>query len=365
MKVALAVLIFIHGLIHVLGFLKAFGYGQLTMLSGEYSRFHGLLWLLASILFMVSLVLFSIDQKAWPWIGLAAVILSQVLIVLSWTDAKYGTWANLLLLAVFAIALAEYTFERRVEEEVRELYRDQNKNATQAGAGITKDPPEIVERWVRNSGIGKYEEIQGVHLKQKGEMRTKPGGNWMPFTAEQWFSVKRPGFVWKTRVQMMGPIFLSGRDKLLSGKGNMDISLLSLFPLVRAGKDPKIDQGTLIRFMAETCWFPSAAYESYLSWEPVGELSARAYFTTDERVTGIFNFNPSAEMISFEGRRYRGSGEDAKMETWVVKNTSFAQFDEVHIPNRSEVYWIDEAGEFHWLSLEITEISYDAGSTKK
>jgi hypothetical protein len=360
MKMALAALICLHGLIHLFGFLKAYGLGEFPMLTENYSRIHGLIWLLASVLFLLALFFLFMNPGVWPWLGLLAVILSQILIALSWSDAKHGSWINLLLFMVVISHIAENRFNARVENEVRQLFAEQEESLKlpDYSTGMRYLPP-AVENWIQRSGFTGDHEIRKVHLKQSGKMRTSPGGRWMQFTAEQWFSLKEPGFVWKTRVKMIGPIFLSGRDRLISGNGSMDILLASVIPVVREKDDPKIDQGTKIRFMAEICWFPPAAREPYLHWEPLENNSARASFSEDRSISGVFQFNSSGEMISFQAERYMGSGENARKQTWKVNNSSYAEFGKVRIPDKSEVFWVLEEGEFHWLSLEITEISYE------
>ncbi len=360
MRAALAILLGIHGLIHLLGFLKAFDLGQFPLLTGNTSRIHGLLWLLTAILILLAMVLFLTNKDIWPWIGLAGLILSQFLIVITWADAKHGTWINILLLLVFLVAIGKSNFNTGVQQEVRQLYSTQRANAELLIAGNKSATlPVIVQNWIENSGISAIGPIEKVHLNQRGMMRTEPDGKWMPFSAEQWFNIPEPGFVWKTKVEMVGPVFLTGRDKLINGEGSMNISLLSLIPVVSEGKDPKLDQGSRVRYLAEICWFPSAAMQPYLIWETLGVDRARATFRDQPDVSGIFQFDGQGRIISFEALRYRGSGDDAPMEKWVVRNTSFAEFNQVNIPNRSEVSWITEGGEFHWLSLEIIVIEYN------
>lgn len=330
------------------------------MLTGNTSRIQGLLWLLTAILILVAMGLFLANKDTWPWIGLAGLILSQFLIVITWADAKHGTWINILLLIFILVFIGERNFNIGIQEEVRQLYSPQRANADLAYIGNELATlPVIVQNWIENSGISAIGQIGKVHLKQRGRMRTEPGGSWMPFSAEQWFNIQEPGFVWKTKVEMIGPVFLTGRDKLINGKGNLNISLLSLIPLVSEGNDPKLDQGSRVRYLAEICWFPSAAMQPYLVWEPLGADRARATFRDQPDVSGIFQFDGQGRIVSFEALRYKGSGDGAPKEKWVVRNTSFAEFDQVNVPNRSEVYWITERGEFHWLSLEIIGIEYN------
>lgn len=361
MKLLLAILLLVHGLIHLLGFLKAFGISQYPMLSGQFGRVHGLIWLLSFLLFLLTAITMYFNQRLWPWLGLLAIIISQILIAISWADAKYGTWVNLLLFLVIIPGIGEFFFNKKVEGEVKLLSTLQEGSIEKSvDSKPEKTLPPIVADWLKNAGIGTSNSISKVYLTQKGKMRTSPDGKWMSFQAEQWFSIKDPGFIWKTRVRMLGPVFLSGRDKLIRGKGQMDISLLSLIPVVRAGNESRINQASMTRFLAEMIWFPSAANEPYISWDSTGTHKARAIFTYgDKSVSGVFSFNDKAEPVAFEAMRYMETGENAKLEKWVIKNLTFKTFNGIQIPEKSEVIWELAEGEYHWLTLEISEIQYD------
>jgi NADH-quinone oxidoreductase subunit A len=101
-------LLLIHGAIHLMGFAKAFGFAALPRLSRPISRGMGIMWLVAALLFLVTAVLFGAGARVWWPAGLAAVLLSQAVIFSAWSDAKFGTIANLL------IALAVYGFASQV-----------------------------------------------------------------------------------------------------------------------------------------------------------------------------------------------------------------------------------------------------------
>ena len=97
-------LMFIHGLIHLMGFIRAFGYGVANQISGEISRFNGMFWLAATLLFMLASILFLLKNESWLWVAIPACIISQVLIIMLWKDAKFGTIANMIIIfAVIAV----------------------------------------------------------------------------------------------------------------------------------------------------------------------------------------------------------------------------------------------------------------------
>lgn len=113
MQIALVVLIALHALLHVLGFLKSFGFAALPELTGQtlvplhapWPRVVGLLWLLAALVLLLAAIMRAVRVEHWWLAATVGVALSQLLIVLQWQDAKAGSAANILIAAAIAHAL--------------------------------------------------------------------------------------------------------------------------------------------------------------------------------------------------------------------------------------------------------------------
>jgi hypothetical protein len=105
-RIAVAVLFVLHGLIHLLGFAKAFGYADLPQLSQTVSQTVGVLWLTAALLCLAAAAALFFAPHWWWAVGALAVLTSQAVIVTSWSDAMVGTVANLLLLVAVLYGFA-------------------------------------------------------------------------------------------------------------------------------------------------------------------------------------------------------------------------------------------------------------------
>ncbi|WP_366924384.1 hypothetical protein MFMK1_001356 [Metallumcola ferriviriculae] len=95
--------VIIHGLIHLMGFAKAFNLAEISELTQDISKPQGVLWLAAAVLFLITAVIFILKNETWWMPAIAAIIISQVLIVSSWQDAKFGTLANVIMLIVIKV----------------------------------------------------------------------------------------------------------------------------------------------------------------------------------------------------------------------------------------------------------------------
>lgn len=357
-KLLFSFALLLHGLIHLIGFVKAYKLAPIEQLSKDISKPVGLIWLACALLFIIAIVLYLSHHSYWAFIALTAVLISQLVIILSWGDAKFGTLANMIILAVALPAIGSYFFKKMVHAEqltlMSHVYNVADKLITSEDLNHL---PEVVKRWLIKSGAAGGEPASFVKLKQKGQMKTKADGSWMDFEAEQYVDIDRASFIWTTHVQMMPLISLSGRDKLIDGEGQMLIKLLSLIPVVNEGPNEKINTGSMLRYLGEMCWFPSGALNDYIKWQELSTNSAQATLTIDGiSVQGIYHFDEEGRLSSFEAERYFGGDDEATLEKWVVENTSYKTFDGILIPCKSKVIWKLKEGDFHWLNLEIVDL---------
>lgn len=96
------VLIAVHGLLHMMGFAKAFGYADLPQLTQPISRPWGLVWLVAAGLVTASAAMLAAGARTYWIVGACALVVSQVVIFTAWRDAWAGTAANAILLLIVA-----------------------------------------------------------------------------------------------------------------------------------------------------------------------------------------------------------------------------------------------------------------------
>lgn len=265
----------------------------------------------------------------------------------------------LIVLFIVGSFIANTLFNKNVDREVEGLFsRVDNQNVIVAKADIER-LPQNVQRWLEYSGVVGEEKIVAVRLKQQAEMRLAKDKKWMPVEAEQYFTSVEPGFIWKANIKAAPLIHISGRDKYEDGEGNMLIKILSLFT-VADSKGKEIDQGTLLRYLAETIWFPSAALNEYLSWEEIDELNARATMTYGEiTASGVFTFNNEGEVVNFEAERYGEFDGETRLETWSIPLGDYKEFEGIRVPTKGNVTWKLDTGDYNWFNFEITEVEYN------
>ncbi|MGJ7909996.1 DUF6544 family protein [Neobacillus sp. LXY-1] len=269
-----------------------------------------------------------------------------------------------ILLLLFAISrICRILFEKDAKVIVTLLLQSADIKGTKTiREEDIEDLPFSVQNWLRNSNVIGKQPIKTVRLRQEGRMRIKKDGPWMPSRADQYFTVDQPGFVWLADVKMLPFVQLSGLDSYKNGMGKMVIKLLSIIPVVNS-QGPEINSGTMMRYLAEIMWFPSAALSQYIKWEEVDKNTAKA--TMEYKgitVSGTFYFNEKGDLLRFSGKRYRDVNGKYILSDWGGENKEFKEFSGIRIPSKSVVIWYEEEDPFEWFEIEIKAIEFNQQS---
>lgn len=362
MRIALIILIGIHAFIHLFGFLKAFGISEFNAITQPISKTLGIFWFLAFLLLIITIYLYSTHFDFWRLTGILAILVSQVLIFIYWSDAKFGTIANVIILLMVIIGYSNFIFNQKIEKERKKLFEASQLKGSQEiiRKDAMKDLPPIVQKWLTGSGIVGKELISNVYLTQDLQLKLKPEqDSWNSGAAEQYFTIQPPAFNWSINTEMNSILKVVGRDRFQNGKGEMTIKLLSLIPVANAKDNKKIDQATLQRYLAEIVWFPSAALSRHISWEPIDKYSAKATMEFNgTKGSGEFYFDKDGKFEKFLAMRYQGSDATHPTE-WTVVATRTEEKSGIELPVECEASWALDTGKWTWLKLKITDIQYN------
>ncbi len=361
MKYFFSTLIFLHGAIHLMGFVKGFKIAQISNLQNDISPLSGIFWLVAFLLFAFSAAAFLLDKNLWLYAAVPAIIISTILIANVWGDAKFGIMPNLIILLLAATSLSSCSMNKMIARETEGILTA----AIATDTVIVTEPdiqelPAPVQQWMKNAGIIGKPFLNSACVKQKAMMKMKPDQKeWYTAEAEQYTTLNLPAFIWTVNMKMSPMIKIRGRDKFTDGKGEMLIKMNALINIVNE-KGPRMDEGTLQRFLGELVWYPSLALSPYITWEAIDETSAKATMTYKETTgSGTFYFNENGDFIKFVALRYMGNKADAKRYPWVLTVDDYAVFEGIKVPSKMKATWKLDEGEWTWLDLEITSIQYN------
>lgn len=281
-----------------------------------------------------------------------------------WWEIVLIAIGSIIVLVVSLITIGNIIFKRKANSEASQLLI---KAASPSPDNIITEEdikvlPEPVQKYLRFTGTVGKERVQTVRLKQKGSFRQ--GDNpWMPFTAAQYYTTNPPAFIWIANMKAFPLVSVQGRDMNSEGKGNMVIKIPPFLTIADA-RGQEIDQGTLVRYLNEIMWFPSAYLSDYISWEAIDSTRAKATITFgDKKVSAILYFDDKGRMVNFEAKRYYTDGDTSSLETWTTPIKEYAYINGIRLPVNGEGVWKLESGGFPYIKVEITDIEYDNPST--
>ncbi|MFC1712943.1 DUF6544 family protein [Candidatus Poribacteria bacterium] len=269
---------------------------------------------------------------------------------------------TILLIALITVSIGGRMFRRQVKQEVTQLF----EAGTKSGGTFTYDQiealPDPVQRYFRYALKEWQTYISYARLKHTGTFRTTPGKKWMPIAGEQYFATEKPGFVWFAKVKPFPLFWIAARDRYFQGKGNVLIKLYSTITIGNSnGKE--VDQGSLLRFLGEAAWFPTALLPGeQLHWESVDDRSAKVIFSDRGiDVSALVHFNDKGKITDLVADRYK----DTTLERWTGSYMEYKEMHGVMIPTMIEAVWNLGSGNFSYAKFRITEIEYNNPSVYK
>ena len=352
----------IHGLIHFMGFSKAFGYGNITQLTKEISKPMGILWFGTAVLFIICLVLYLFKKDSWIYFALVAVLLSQILIFNNWQDAKFGTIANVILLLVTIIGFFQIKFKNEFKNEVKigleESRKMTNSKLTEAEIAHL---PEPVKKYIRYTGCIGKPIVKNFKIDFSGKIRDHVKPVWMPLTSEQYNFIKTPTRLFYLDATMKG-LPLAGFHCFKNGDAYMDIRLLSMFK-VEFQKGAVMNESETVTFFNDMCVLaPGALIDKRIEWLEVVGNKVKASFTNNGIIISAWlYFNEKGEMVNFvsEDRSALGkNGETIKLK-WSTPLPDYKKINGYKLASYAEAMYTYPEGDFTYATFELRDIEYN------
>jgi hypothetical protein len=197
-----------------------------------------------------------------------------------------------------------------------------------------------------------------VRLGQAGELRQKPEGQWLRFTAVQEFAVEEPAFSWRARVRMMPLVSIRVVDRYSGDEGTGEVRLVGLLPIAR-DSGQHVSEGSALRYLAELPWNPHAMYANrQLEWS---ELDAQrvevAMRVGPKRVALRLEFDEAGNIMRvWTDARPRKEGGKFVSRPWGGAYSDLEVVGGIGIPTRAEVSWELPDGLFTRFRATITSL---------
>ncbi|MBM3496606.1 MAG: hypothetical protein FJX72_20145 [Armatimonadetes bacterium] len=367
MRIAFAALLAVHALIHLMGFSKAFGPASLAQLQTPITRPMGVLWLVATMVLLAAVGLLFAAPR-WFWlVGLAGLMASQVAIVASWADARFGTIANAVLLAAVVYgAFAWGPFGLRAEYE-RLVREGVERGAAAASPQRITDAdlaalPPLVQRYLRVAGVVGTPRVQGFRARMTGRIRGSAAAPWMPFTAEQHNFYDPPRrYFWMTATRAGLPV--DGLHAYGDTDASMRVRLLSLVPVVTLGGAAMMRTETVTLLNDMSLFVPGSLLDPSIRWRELDARSVEATYTNGPHtIRAVLVFDDDGALADFWSDDRPALAEDGKTmlsQRWSTPVGDYRPMGPYRLPTRGEGRYVAPSGAYAYLQIEVQEVSTD------
>lgn len=353
MTVLFAIVLGVHGLLHLLGCVKAFGLADLPQLSQPISPSLGILWLLTCLLFVAAAVSLFVWPRGWWILGACAIGMSMFAIVPSWTDAKFGGLANgVALIGVLFGFLSQGSTSLRAayEHDVdRALERPApERPITDSDLGHLPVP---VQHYLRRTGVVGRPRVHNVQVRMHGRIRNAPDGRWMPIAAEQFNFVDEPArFFYLDASMFMLPA--QGYHRYAGPAATMLVKAAALVPVVDAAGREMTQSETVTLFNDMCIMAPATLIDPAIGWETIDARTVRATFTNaGHTIRAELAFGDSGELTNFwsdDRHQLSPDGGSAKKVRWSTPIDAFRPFGSFRLASGGAGRWHEPGREYSY-----------------
>lgn len=363
MKTFISIILVLHGLIHLMGFIKAFNLAAIDQLNIPISKIGGIVWLLTAILFLLALALILYHADFWWIIALLAIMLSQVLIFQSWQDAKFGTIANLIILVPVIISALEFlpsSYINRYKTEVKSRLTPIHDTSVLMEEEIAH-LPVLVKKYLHYTGAIGKPKVYNFRAVFSGSMKPKPDEKWMEISSQQYNFFDDPARLFYVRGSMFGVPF-DGFHQFTGDHAIMLIRVANLFTVADARGD-KMDQGETVTMFNDMCLLaPATLIDKNIVWEEINDTMVEGFFTNrNHTIAATLHFNASGGLINFvsQDRFMSSDGKEYLSYPWSTPVKGYKEMDGRRIPSLGDAVWQTPEGPFCYGRFEIEVIEYN------
>lgn len=369
--VVIAVIV-VHGLIHLLGAAKGLGWAEVDQLSRPIGTATGVAWLAAAASVVSSGLLLAGRVRWWWAVGAVALVVSQAVIVTSWSDAAAGTVANVVLLAAVVHGVASQG-PASSRAEYRRQVTSTLASAPPPGMVVTEADldglPEPVAAHLRRCGAVGRPRVSSVRARIHGRIRAGGDEPWMHFAGEQVNTFgSQPTRVFFVDATMKG-LPVDVLHTFVGPSARMRVRVASLVTMTDAA-GPEMDRSETVTILNDMCLFaPAALVDASITWGPVETHRVTATFTRDTQVVSAdLVFDDDHELVDFisdDRSRAARDGKSFTPQRWSTPVGSHDDLGSGRVATVGEGRWHapEPEGEFTYLEIAVDDLVHNVEPT--
>jgi len=362
-------LVLVHGLIHLLGAAKGFGWAEVAVLEQPVGPVGGVAWLVAAVLVAAAAAVMAAGLRWW-WVAAAtAAVVSQAVILTSWSDARWGTIANIVVLLAAGYGFASVG-PASLEVEWQQRADSAFDESTGAAAPVTEADlarlPEPVAAYARSSGALGKPHVSSFYAAIHGRIRGGTDQPWMPFTGKQFNSYgASPQRLFFIDASMRG-LPVDVLHVFGDGAATMRARVASVVTIVDSA-GAEVDRAeTVTIFNDLVVLAPAALVDAPIRWSPIDGRRVRGTFTNgSQSASAELVFDADHKLLDFisdDRLRASADGTSFTVQRWSTPIYAYAQLHGRRVAVTGEGRWHAPApeGEFAYLEFNVDDLVYNA-----
>ncbi|MNO35462.1 hypothetical protein D3C76_255160 [compost metagenome] len=274
----------------------------------------------------------------------------------------------LLLIILAGIAMGVTVFfcipYSKTKAEFKRIADNHLANAVTSNVVFTTEDweplPHPVRKYFETSGFTgkpKMSTMKAVFTKVDFILSPKQTAITIDYT--QYNFSQQPARIALIETSMYGIPF-QGLDTYVEGKGSMKGVLAKTFTLFNQ-QGGEMDQASLVTFLSEALLLPSAAIQSYITWESIDDTHARAAITCyGISAGGIFSFNDNGECLSFTTDDRTAIGMDGSKQhvRWSALMKDYKHISGIRQPTHLQAVWHYDSGDLVYFDSRNLRVEY-------
>lgn len=272
-------------------------------------------------------------------------------------------WVAAVLAGVVLLTfVASWRWSARTEALVERILGESHQGkSVRFDASALSGLPVPVQRYLRKVIPQGYPLVRRARLQQTGTFLMTPPSGWQPFRAIHTVTAAPAGFVWDARIRLARGLDVRVRDAFVDGAGQMRASVAGVVTLADVHDTPDIATGALMRWLAESAWYPTAlAPGQGVTWSAIDDSTARASIRAG-RTTVSLDFHFGADSLVtrvYSAARGREVNGRSVPTPWQGRWSRYEWRASLLIPIAGEVEWLLPAGPQPYWRGELGKVEF-------
>jgi len=361
MRTGFAVLVAVHGLIHLLGAAKAFEWAAVSQLRQPIGPLAGVLWLVTALLLVGAAAAIFLGGRWWWWVAAPGVILSQMLIVRHWGDARFGTLPNLVIavpLLLLAVDARAGSFRSRFAHDSGVLLARPAGRTLLVTEGDLAPLPALMQTYLRRVGAVGRPHVRNLRVELDAQMRSSATSPWMTSTATQYEFFSPPARLFHMSASRSGVPF-DVLHEYIDGRATFQVRVAGLIPMVDKSGAGLTNDETVTLMNDVLVLAPAAVLDLPFAFDPIDGRSLRATFRSSGfDVAATLTFDAAGDLVGFVSSD-RSHDREGGAALWSTPISAYAAVDGVRVATRGDANWIDSQGEWTYGRFVVRSIAYN------